>query len=464
MRVREFPLRACLRRRLAEEQGIAMVLVVGMSAILFAIAAIVMTRNFSDYNQVRSNRRFEQAIQVADSGVDHTLYKVGALPSYTTGETLPTSFASTDAEEDWVLANAADNALVTTPEGQWATIRPENAEVIYSVGYVPTRAAPYKVRVIRAAYDFAPFAPGAAILTDGDLHISGEAMIDGAQGNVHANGDVTLEGRPTVSGYASAQGDYEAIGSPTVGQALEGQPEREVPLVDPRENYPMSEYDLCPNGDVRTGPSYSVGDGKFPNTSGVPCGGDWLANASTVEYKAWDMMLGTDPSKGARWRFDGPTGHDGVYYIYRGSAEVSGAPGTPAAPWSVTIFAEATPASGGERDHCPHIGGDIDVGGQPTIRRHDKAQPLQFIAGRDLKVAGNPGTTYEGVLAAHEQFSVSGHPTIRGVVIANDYCDTTGSPVGISLVDITGSAHITYDGGLEVPLGRQIRTTHWNEI
>ena len=467
--------RAYARRRLTDERGIAMVSVVLMGAILFGIAATVMTRNISDYNQVRSDRRFEQAIQVADSGVDHTLYKVGATPSYTTpGDTLPADYGSWTlaAEETWVRANVVDNPVVTTPEGEWATIRPRNTagelvDVIYSVGYVPTREDPFKVRIIRAAFDMAPFVPGAAVLTDGDLHISGQAHIGGSAGNVHSNGDVTLEGSPTIDGYASASGNYTIIGVPTVGDPANSgpnKPPREVPLVDPRENYVMSEYDLCPNGDVRTGPSYSGADGP-PNTTGLPCGGALLGNAATppTEYKAWDRHLGSDPSKGARWRLDGPTGHDGVYYIYQGSAEVSGAPGK-TTPWSVTIFAEATPASGGEPGHCPHVGGDIDVSGNPTMRRHDKAQPLQFVAGRDLKVAGNPGTTYEGVLAAHEQFSLSGSPTVKGVVIANDYCDSTGSPVPIPLVEITGSATITYDGNLEVPLGRRVRTTHWNEI
>src|SRR5687768_8372368 len=190
MRVMMSLLRASARRHSADERGIALVSVVGMSAILFAIAAIVMTRNISDYNQVRNDRRFEQAIQVADSGVDHTLFKVGAEQTYTTGETVPDFGGDAAAEEAWVLENAADNALVTTPEGQWATIRPENAEVIYSVGYVPTRANPFKVRVIRAAYDYAPFVPSVAILTDGDLKISGNPSIEGAGGSVHANGDI----------------------------------------------------------------------------------------------------------------------------------------------------------------------------------------------------------------------------------------------------------------------------------
>jgi hypothetical protein len=464
------PIRRSARRSLHDERGIAMVSVVGMSAILFAIAAIVMTRNFSDYNQVRSDRRFEQAIQVADSGVDHTLFKVGANTAYTTGETVPDFAGDTAAEEAWVLANVADaepdcitsgcNTLVTTPEGEWATIRPSNAEVIYSVGYVPTQASPFKVRIIRAAYDYAPFVPSTAILTDGNLQLGGNATITGAGGSVHANGNVTITGNSThVDGYVSASGIYTPGG--TVGDPVNsggGKPKREVPLIDPRENYVLSEYDLCPTGEIRAGPSYSVGDYP-PNTSGTPCGGPILPGV----YRGWTFQ-GPDASKGAVWKYNDQTAYDGVYYIYQGSAQIAGSPGTPALPWKVTIFAEATPSSGGEPEHCPHVGGDIDAAGGGDVKPNSKAQPLHLIAGRDLQMSGTPGNRWEGVYAAHEQFELRGNVEMNGVIIANDYCDSVGSPVTQNIINVGGSAKLHYDGGMEVPLGRRIRTTHWNEL
>jgi hypothetical protein len=123
--------------------------------------------------------------------------------------------------------------------------------------------------------------------------------------------------------------------------------------------------------------------------------------------------------------------------------------------------------SGDEPGHCPHIGGDISVVGNPTMLYHDNMIPLLLVAGRDLEVHGNPGagqTNYDGILAAHEQFEVGGNPRINGAIIANDYCDTVGSPVDEPRVELGGNAHITYDGGIEVPLGRTIRTTHWYEL
>jgi len=460
-----------LRRLSADERGIAMVSVVGMSAILFSIAAVIFTRNLSDYNQVRSDRRFEQAIQVADSGVDHTLFKVGANPSYTTepaelgGDPDVPDFAGDKAaEEAWVLFHAADNPLVITPEGEWATIRPSNAEVIYSVGYVPTRANPFKTRIIRAAYDYAPFVPSTAILTDGDLQLGGNAQITGDAGGVHTNGNLTITGATvTVEKDQSAKGECFGCTNPPGG----GQPEREVPLVDPRENYALSEYDLCPDGQIRTGPSYAVPDGNPPNASGTPCQGTILPGL----YRGWTYQ-GSDNVKGANWKYNDQTPYHGVYYIYQGSALIEGSPGTPATPWLVTIFAESTSSSGGERGHCDiapqHVGGDIDAAGGGDVRPNPKAHPLHLIAGRDLQMRGTPGNRWEGVYAAHEQFELTGNVVLNGVIIANDYCDTRtplpGSPVQKNIINVGGSASLNYNGDLEVPLGRRIRTTHWNEI
>jgi hypothetical protein len=456
-----------------------MVTTVLMSAVLFAVAAIVMTRNFSDYNQVRSDRRFEQAIQVADSGVDHGLYKVGANPSYNTNDPpandplLPAEYMGPNvdraAEKEWVLSNVADNPPVTTPEGQWAIIRPKNADVIYSVGYVPNRANPFKVRVIRAAYDYAPFVPSTAILTDGNLEIGANATITGAGGSAHANGNVIYGGSAKVpDGYVSASGSCTGCDSPTIGNQEDsggGKPKREVPLINPRENYVMSDYDLCPNGEIRTGPSY-IDDATAPNTSGVPCGGTLIAVASANtpwrgwKYKGWDSSF---QQKAHQWQFGDPAAFDGVYYIYQGSAQVTSNPGTPTTPWKVTLFAEAI-SSGEEPGHCPHVGGDIDMAGGGNVRPNSKAQPLHLIAGRDLQMSGTPGNKWEGVYAAHEQFQLTGSVEMNGVILANDYCDTVGSPVSQNIINVGGTATLHYDGGLEVPLGRRIRTTHWNEL
>ena len=56
-----------------------------------------------------------------------------------------------------------------------------------------------------------------AILTDGDLQISGNPTIAGTCGNVHANINLTILGNPTIAGDATATGTYSASGNPIIG-------------------------------------------------------------------------------------------------------------------------------------------------------------------------------------------------------------------------------------------------------
>lgn len=465
----------------------ALIMVIGTASVLAIITAVIAVQSVSNLRQAGTERMYERSLHVADAGVDHMLFlirqqKQADQTDLTTGEVLPASpFASVQAERQWVLTKAAaasgvPGRLVTTREGDWITMRPQGVRLIYSVGYVPSYAAATapsndassKIRVLRAEYDFAPFKPPTAILVDGNLQINGDPLVQGSGPNVHANGDVDIVGGSVeVDGYVSATGTLS--GSPNVGDpdnTGSGRPSIEVPEINPRANYSMSEYDLCPDGTVRTGPEYDAagldvsGGPAEPNSTTTPCDGSVLADNTT--FRGWEMQ-GVDASKGAQWRYTGTGSDHGVYYIYLGSAQIAGNPGSDAAPWEVTIFAEAE-GSGPDEPDCPHVGGDIDITGGATTRFHEKGEGLGFIAGRDLELSGNPGSgfNYVGVHAAHEQFDISGNPTLEGAVLANDSCDTAGSPAG-PISEISGSVSITYNGA-SVPLGSNIRTTLWLEI
>ena len=452
----------------------ALIMVIGTASVLAIITAVIAVQSISNLRQAGTERAFERSLHVADAGVDHMLFlikqeKQENQSDLTTGEPTPDATYSPEEERQWVLdqadaAVAADpGRLVTTREGDWVAMRPQGGPLIYSVGYVPSKAAPSKIRVVRAEYDFAPFSPTTAILTDGDLELNGNPRVDGTGPNVHGNGNVAvIGGSVEVGGFVSSSG--ELSGSPNVGDPDNtggGRPRIEVPDINPRANYAMSEYDLCPDGTVRTGPSYDAGPEPVPAATGVPCSGTILAD--NTDFRDWEKQ-GDDASQGAQWTYrgNGPGQYDGVYYIYLGSARVPGSPGSDLDPWEVTIFAEAS-GSGPDEPDCPHTGGDIDVSGGATMVFHDKGEGLSFVAGRDLEISGTPGSGFNfiGVHAAHEQFDVRGNARMEGAVLANDSCDTPGSPVDDSAVG--GNVEVTYDGA-SVPLGSNIRTTLWLEI
>jgi hypothetical protein len=455
---------ADIRARLDDERGIAMITVVVIGTILFLLAAVMAARSISSLNQVVVQRSWERALHVAESGIHRTLYELVNDQTYNTGEIVPPSFASDQAEEDWVREEAEDNAVVSTPQGQYQVVKPSNETVAYAVGFVPDSTDPSATRVIRTEYDYAPFRMrNMAILSDGDLSIPGNPVIAGTGGSVHSNQNVTMSGSPTIAGTATATGSYTVTGVPIIGDPTNsggGRPPLFVPMINPRENYELSEYDLCPDGNVRTGPAYP--GPEPPNMTDTPCQGTLLADADSIPYRGW-KKTGDDASDGAKWDFGGNTAYDGVYYVYQGSAVIGGNPGAIGTEWSVTVMAEAS-ATGPEPSHCPHVGGDIEVGGNPKMRFNDGAAPLLFVAGRDLRISGNPDQTHEGFLAAHEQFNISGNPVLNAALIANDRCDSPSSAVAQTDHEISGNPLITYNGQWEAPIGTNIRITLWLEL
>jgi hypothetical protein len=455
---------ARIRARLDDERGIAMITVVIIGMVLFLLATVMAARSIRSLNQVVVQRSWERALHVAETGIHRTLYELVNDQTYNTGEVLPASFGSAQEEEDWVREAAEDNAVVATPQGQYQVVKPANDTVAYAVGFVPDNGDPSATRVVRTEYDFAPFRmQNVAILSDGDLSIPGTPVIAGSGGSVHSNDDVTISGNPTIEGSATSVDDYTVSGTPIIGDEGNsggGRPPLFVPLVDPRQNYEMSEYDLCPDGNVRTGPAYP--GPEAPNMTDTPCQGTLLADADSITYRGW-KKTGDDVSKGAKWDYSGNTAYDGVYYIYLGSATIGGNAGDLAAPWRMTLMAEAS-AVGAEPGHCPHTGGDIEVAGNIHVQYHDKGSPLLFVAGRDLKISGNPDQSHEGFMAAHEQFNISGNPTLNTALIANDKCDSPSSAVAAADHEISGNPLITYNGDFEAPLGLNIRITLWLEL
>jgi hypothetical protein len=455
---------ANMRARLDDERGIAMITVVIIGMVLFLLAAVMAARSIRSLNQVVAQRSWERALHVAETGIHRTLYDLVNDQTYNTGEVVPASFASAQEEEDWVREAAEDNAVVSTPQGQYQVVKPSNETVAYAVGFVPDTGDPSATRVVRTEYDYAPFRmSNVAILSDGDLSIPGNPSISGTGGSVHSNQDVAVSGDPTIAGTATATGSYTISPGATIGDPGNsggGRPPLFVPLINPRENYEMSEYDLCPDGNVRTGPEYP--GPEAPNMTDTPCQGIVLADATSIAYRGW-RKTGDDAADGAKWDSGGNTAYDGVYYIYRGSATIGGNPGDVGAPWEVTVMAEPS-ATGPEPSHCPHVGGDIEVSGNPVMKYNDKATPLLFVAGRDLKINGNTEQSHEGFLAAHEQFNISGNPTLNAALIANDKCDSASSAVAQTDHEISGNPLITYNGQWEAPFGTNIRITLWLEL
>ena len=466
------------------DSGFSLVAVLVVGIIMMMVTAGIAFRVVSDLDQARYDRGWQRSLHVSDAGIDHVLYQLVDDSTFTQGPLPPGPFADNAAEKAWVLnqANAAPAAeLTTVTEGQWWIMKPTTAEAqIWSVGFVPSRNDPRYVRVLRVAYDFAPFEPGGAFVTDGDVEIAGNGVVDGSLGNVHANGDVNvIGGSATISGTLTATGTITPASVLTSGTVVgdkansgDGFPRVDIPLPNFQDYFNASEYILCPDGFVWAGPAYVDGPEPKASPGNVPCTtGSQLGDASGISYRGWDFQ-GIDASAGAEWRVTGNTVFRGSYYIHGGSATISGNPSEDASVyngWRVTIY--AAPSVGFET--CPSVvGGDIEISGNPDMEPWN-TDGILLVAGRDVELRGNPSqgqATINGFIYAYEQASVQGNPAITGSVVTSDgktnaaspSCHTAGSPVSIN--EISGSAVIVYDDELAVPLGDNIRITHWNEL
>jgi hypothetical protein len=433
-----------LRRVQHDDAGMGIILVVGVATVVLLLSVVAVSAATSALRFSTQHVNYEQAIHVAEHGIDQTFAQLQANRLYSTTTETPPAGLTPQQEREWARAQLQSAPAQREPQGDFAIVKPARRNVIYAAGWVPSRDEARHSRVIKVEYLFSTYSPTKAVLTGGDLVISGNAEIGGVGGSVHAIGNLQISGNPTIGGDATSSGTYTVSGNPTIGGSSGGsRPPEELPRVEPAQLYEQLSaqfaaawHDLCPDGTVRRpGP--------------VPCTGSVLANTSSgPAYAGWKLS-------GSIWDKDNAV-VDGVFYIHEGSAKIAGNPGEPDSPWRTTIIAAGKASGSG----CEQDYGDIEVSGNPVASPYIPG--LMLVSGRDLKVNGNPAQSFEGLFAAGEQVHVSGNPNLNGAVIAQDRCDTASSNIHIN--SVSGNMTLTHNGNLEAPIDSLIRTTLWLEL
>lgn len=452
-----------------DERGMAIATVALLGLAVVMVTSMMILRGTRQVRNTSSDAQWEQALHVAEAGLDYALVVVKIDRDFTTGEIVPT-FDDPDAERSWAVTAAdarGDGDLGDLPEGQYAIVMPTNEQVVYSVGFAPSRdAIDRRVRVVRASYTRIPgttrWLADRAFLTNQDLTISGSPVAFEARANVHANGDMTVSGNPTThdaclsaSGLAHVSGnlnDHPACPWPG------GQDIVDIPDIDPRQFWKVSEYDLCPGGLVTAGPAHA----SFGASAGdEPCTGSILeGDAGSSPYLGWEYR-GTDPIDGEVWVYVTNVENHGAFYVYQGSVSVPTGPGTQTNPWYLTLAAEA----GGECD--AHVGGDIDLSGAAVLAPASGAGSMFMVAGRDILWNGNGRLLSPGVIAAVEQVAIFGNPQVEGSYIAAEACDTEGDSLDESV--IAGNPKFELAGPIETQwefIGSEgsVAVVSWDEL
>ncbi|MFC6238358.1 hypothetical protein [Longivirga aurantiaca] len=440
------------------DSGLALVVVLLVMGLMTLLVVAITTLTIGSLRSSTDHDKFEGAVAAAETGVDRQLAELQKDQSYSYGPAMGAADLTTDAERVWALETIktmVDDgaAYESTGTGEYFAIKPADYNVIYSLGCDPNCTdSSAKKRFLKVEYLFAPYKPGNAILTSGNLSFSSSVTVDvslaasGGTANVHTNGDADGTGcSQTVNGTVTASGDYSVCGS--VGMTGSGgdQPLESVPEVKARflyntfaSQYATGWYDLCPDGEV-----------KSPSTT--PCDGTTLADLdSGGTYRGWSYADGSGTTPPV-WSMTSTAWGDGIYYVYQGDAFIS----RNTVVNSATVIAESKP-SGGPAATCGKLGGGITA---KLVTISNAALPgTVLVADTDLVMTSNFEAGI-GVFGAGDQIQVETSSNgITGTIIANDSCTDGGD------INEVKNAVIKYDRNVEVPLLDIIRTTQWLEL
>jgi len=272
--------------------------------------------------------------------------------------------------------------------------------------------------------------PLPAVLVDGNLRLNGNPAVFGPAGAVHSNGNLEIAGVPCAEEYFSATGTVgDSSGNwpnaKTGRGCANNPPDGEDDPADLRPGESRVPVPQISPADYRLQANFFLGnDGVIRDRNGVDITllvPDWSWDPGNRRWVAGNKIVG------------------GTYYA-EGNIEITGNPGQSnpkEPPLPLTLLAE----------------GWINVSGNPrtTPALVSGTLAVSMLAGTDLRLSGNPSTTYRGLHYARHQIDFSGNPALNGQVIAANLADT-GTPQNLverkqgGFIEVSGNPSIYYDG------------------
>jgi hypothetical protein len=500
------------RRRLHDEDGVALVTALLAVVILSGLMIVFFSRAMTEIRVSGDARNFETAVHAAEAASDTQIRALNADDDHVTldGDE-PVALEELEefdgTEREWVLQQLdrfrdVEGVWLETSRGEAFAFRPteggEPADVLYAAGAIPRFAVDdgdrVRVRVLKMQIAQDHWVPEFALMTEGDLGVGGSASIkvDGCDpstpqsiqltciADVHTNGELTwtgqgadVEGQITVAG-----GECPSVNA--IGGCLDstdGVASKPVPpfqtrsfyrppdevTADPDDPPPgfnpdpagdvMAWYDLCDDGRVRR-----------PDPAGAtPCTGDVIwpddDTDSTSGFRGWEY--GT---KANNTGWHATSARAGVYYVYGADAYMSG---TGNELRALTILVDDAGNGSGA--------GSLRITGNPRYR--PAMEDVLFVADRDFSGQGTgqgSGSSsdpceesfedlqdYAGFIGAGEQIEVYGNMRLAGAIVAQDKAEEHSM---VSESGVSGNMCLDYSHDLEVDLSGIWVITYWNEL
>ncbi len=493
------------RVRLRQDEGIGVILVLGVTVIVTTLiaSALVLTTNVLGQSRIRTN--FELSLASAEAGIDATLallqeeYDVDpgnvdfgvptdgdacAVASNFSHDSYPVE--GTDAEQqEWALQqmtlmSAFPECLTVTDSGEFVVYKPKSpsstasgsAGRVYSLGASPTFVAPEEsTRALRVDYQFLPYKPQHAILTSGDMSLDASTLVtsagsptasndpcsvpDAGQAAVHTNSVyTTIDGNPTVCGEVSSTGEpsgSSAKFAANASGAVVAKPPVYIPTISAEQLYRLNAdhgstawYDLC----VEAGQAV-----VRPYSSAGPCD-----TATTPITGLLGVELDFDGSQ--PWFTIGRDAGDGIYYAH--GANITNGNGQHEFA-NLTLVASRIVADGS--DYCgAGLGGDISWDhyeiAAPAITNLFMMADVDLVTGANF-TAGNNGenglAVQSGMFVAGDDLTMStSSQGAVGSVLATDRC-------GDSEISSVRNPEVYFDPDANSPFSTIVNQTLWFE-
>jgi hypothetical protein len=400
--------------------------------VLGALSAAILSVGSSEVQIASNHLRNTQAQFLAEAGLEHAFNTLRITPSFMT---------SANANLQTIAYNTQFGGVGSSVGNYFASYQAAGANTVrvISTGNSVVGGGVKSTKVLRATMSTS-FSSTDAILTDGSLTISGSTDVlstSGQCGNVHTNENLTVNGGTNlqISGDATSSGPYQEIGNPSISGDHDSapEPEKTVPHIDPADFLAVAQASLPADHLFQMKADGQVLDGNGTLIETVVSGA-----TSTC---GWRYTSGTPM---AQWQFSGSgTPCNGTYY-FEGHATVSSSPGSTSVPWKTTLLAT----------------GNLDLAGNPTIGADANytVRDTLFVAGLDIEINGSPSNGYNGLIAAHEQFSLSGNATINGFIIGENASNNSSL---VSANTVTGNIMLTYNCNSNPPLQVPLQILSW---
>lgn len=274
-----------------DDRGAALAVVAMLGTALLLIAAVIVARQMTEFEVGASDQGWEEALHVAESGVDEMLYELDQNPSYMEDEDLLVTGALDTRDEivaaAEMLVNRKAAALIDAPDGQVVVFEERDAEgTLYSVAFSPSIDAEHRlVRVLETEYEVTynathTFPPG-ALVSEGNVRFTGNGKTITVptpphEASVYSNRNVIGSGNAGIDGDAQAVGTVTGVG--VAGDTTAGTDPVEFPEV---EVVDMWRANLL--ADAQTGPTLgSVTSSRIINAPAYIAGAISLSGSETV--------------------------------------------------------------------------------------------------------------------------------------------------------------------------------------